>query len=312
MDNPTFAKIRDLLSQNNKIAIAVGQNSNLDTMAAVLSLVLALEKAGKQIIVASPTQPLVEVSSLVGIDKVKTDLNGNGGDLIVSFPYKEGEIEKVSYTLENGFLNIVVKAGKDGLTFSEDEIRYKRGGEAAKLLFVVGTPRLSDLGALFDTEALKDTTVINIDNSVQNQGFGDVVLVSPNFSSVSEQVATLLNSLPLEFGVDEAQNLLSGISFATNNFADPKTSTVAFEMVALLMKKGATRQALPKADFGGAYDPFFGPRPSFQQKQAQSQFPSKIEEVETEKMVEKKDEERKKEAPPDWLTPKIYKGSTLV
>ena len=217
----------------------------------------------------------------------------------------KGEIEKVSYTLEDGYLNIVVKAGEVGLTFSEQEIRYKRGISPAKILFVIGTPRLSDLGKLFDTESLKDTTVVNIDNNTQNQGFGDVVLVSPNFSSVSEQIATLLSSLPLEFGIDEAQNLLSGISSATNNFGNPKTSTVAFEMAALLMKKGAVRQVLPKGDFGGTYDPFFGPRPSAQpNKQTQQKLPaSSIEEIE---------QEKKKEAPPDWLAPKIYKGSTIV
>ena len=59
MDNPTFAKIRDLLSKNDKIAIAVGQNPTLDTMAAALSLALSLEKMGKQVVIASPTSPLV-------------------------------------------------------------------------------------------------------------------------------------------------------------------------------------------------------------------------------------------------------------
>jgi len=51
-------------------------------------------------------------------------LGGQGGDLIVSFPYKEGEIDKVSYTLENELLNIVVKEGPLGLNFSQKDVKF--------------------------------------------------------------------------------------------------------------------------------------------------------------------------------------------
>lgn len=303
MDNPTFQKIRDLISQNNIIGIAVGQNPSLDTMAGALSLFLGLEKTGKTATIALASEPLVEISNLVGINKVKTNLDGTEGDLIVSFPYKEGEIEKVSYTLEDGFLNIVVKAGQAGLNFQQDQIKYKRGGGFPKLLFIIGTPRLSDLGKLFNAEGLKDTTVVNIDNKSDNQGFGDVVLVSPQFSSVSEQITSLMSALPLDIDIDVAQNLLSGIAFATENFQSPKATSVAFEMAALLMKKGAQRkeqQIKQLTDF----DSFFAPKSDIQaQKKPLGASLGAIEEVEREK---------KKEAPPDWLTPKIYKGSTIL
>src|SRR3989344_7150702 len=150
MDNNTTGRLRDLLSKNDKIGILVGSNSTIDQMGSALALFLAFSKTKPGVTIASPTEPIVELSSLVGIDRVKTNMGSEGGDLIVSFPYKEGEIEKVSYTLEDGFLNIVVKAGEVGLTFSEQEIRYKRGISPAKILFVIGTPRLSDLGKLFD------------------------------------------------------------------------------------------------------------------------------------------------------------------
>ena len=67
----------------------------------------------------------MEVSSLVGIDKVKKSFNGGAnGDLTVTFPYKEGEIEKISYTLEEGKLNILVKAGENGLSFNEKDVEF--------------------------------------------------------------------------------------------------------------------------------------------------------------------------------------------
>lgn len=338
MNDTNLQTIKDLILKNENIGIAVGKNPNLDEMAAALALYLALKQSNKNIVIACPTQPIVEISSLVGIDKVQTNLGSGGGDLVVSFPYKEGEIDKVSYTLENGYLNIIVKAGENGLSFSEKEISYQRGGNLPTLLFIVGTPTLSSLGSLFDPEALRNTTVVNIDNKQDNQGFGDVVIVSPKFSSVSEQITNLLNFLGFNIDIDTAQNLLSGITFATNNFQDAKTSLAAFEMAAILMKKGAIRSKIPqtqafsttkslpqeeygfrptkplskpqqpRTSFKNPPPPSFPkPQPSYnppQSNMTQSSGGSPFA-----KQDQPKDDE---EAPLDWLTPKIYKGSTNI
>jgi hypothetical protein len=206
---------------------------------------------GKTASVLSATEPLVEISNLVGIDKVKTRFEADGADLVVSFPYKEGEIEKVSYTIDNGYLNIVVKAGDQGLTFQQGDVKYNHssggGGGQLDAIFAVGVARLSDLQGMFAMDTLKDVTIVNIDNNQENQGFGDVVLVSPRFSSVSEQVTQLLADLNTEPDVDVAQNLLDGISFATDNFQSPQTSYLAFEMSGILMRQGAVRSRLQPA-----------------------------------------------------------------
>src|SRR3989344_6899745 len=158
---------------------------------------------------------LGQIKDFIGIDKVKSGFEGGAGDMVVSFPYREGEIEKISYTLEDGFLNIVVKAGENGLSFSENDVIFKRSQGYPGLLFVVGTPRLSDLDRIFDPQALKDTVVINIDNKGDNQGFGDIVMVSPSFSSVSEKISDLMLSLNFSIDPDIAQNLFMGIEDAT-------------------------------------------------------------------------------------------------
>lgn len=298
MDNRVYSQIKDILDTNDKINIAVGKNPSFDDMAAALSLYLSLTDMGKTVAVASPKEPLVEHSSLVGIDKVKSGFGTDTGDLIVSFPYREGEIEKISYTLEDGLLNIIVKSAQEGLSFSEKDVLFKRSGGSSAPLFVIGTARLSDLGNLFDTQALKDTTIINLDNRADNQGFGDIVLVSQAYSSVSEQVASLIASLNLTLDIDTAQNLLLGIEDATKNFQDIRTSPTAFEMAALLINKGALRKStgIPKKE-----DMIIEKTSSF--------FPQRLQRQEQ----KPKTEDRKSKNPPqDWLTPKIYKGSTNI
>ncbi len=246
MDNALIQKIKEELSKNDNIAITLGKNPSMDEMAASLSLYLLLKEANKNVTIACPTQPIVELSNLVGIDKVSNKLEGpDGGDLVVSFPYVEGEIEKVSYTLENGFLNIIVKAAGKELTFDEKDVKYTKGGGAAfSLLFVIGTPILSDLGDIISSDKIRDTKIINIDNKQENQGYGDIVAVSPDFSSVSELVADIVLSLGLRIDQDVAQNLMSGIIYATKNFQDDSTSPLAFEIASVLMRNGARRESV--------------------------------------------------------------------
>ncbi|MBI4079078.1 MAG: hypothetical protein HY429_02155 [Candidatus Levybacteria bacterium] len=374
MESTAIQQIEDILAKHDRIGIAVSKNPSLDTMAAALSLALYLRVVNKQVVVACPTEPIVEISNLVGINTVKTQLSGEGGDLTVSFPYKDGEIDKVSYTLEDGLLNIIVKAGRLGLSFDQNQVRFKQSGSLPTALFVVGTPRVSDLGHLFVPQDLQQTTIINIDNKADNQGFGDVIIVSHHYSSVSEQIADLLVALQANIDVDIAQNLLLGITQATRNFQASKTSATAFEMAGMLMRKGAVREAPRTLEqpsrrtspsqrsqqyFGqaGQTAPRFtgqqdgGFTPQRQQQQQRQHRPSQgfdeqpIEATERKEVTfargtgaqpqqqaqnqsrptgqglayqarpfgQPKDQKGEdEEAPPDWLTPKVYKGSSLA
>lgn len=247
MDNATFQRIKDLILNHQDIGVVVGQNPSLDEMAAGLGMYLSLKLMAKNASIACPSDPIVALSSLVGINQVQKSLSagGEGGDLTVTFPYQEGEIEKVSYTLDNGKLNIVVKAGEKGLSFSQSDVQFIRSGsgKAPSLVFFVGVPRLSDVASVVQPVP-GQTMVVNIDNKAENEKYGDVVVVDPKWSSVSEQIADFVTLLEpqIELDVDTAQNLLSGIDFATSDFTSPRTSYLAFEVAGILMKKGATRQ----------------------------------------------------------------------
>ena len=250
MDNQTFQRIKDLITQHQAIGVVMRGNATLDETAGALGMYLVLANMGKAAAIASPTDPVVGVSNLVGVQKITKSLaggvGGKGGNLTVSFPYKDGEIEKVSYTQENGFLNIQVMAGPNGLGFQQSDVKFVQAGAAGAmptLLFAIGVPSLSEISSVVSQADLQNMTVVNIDNKPNNEKYGDVVVVSPRFSSVSEQVADFLTLLEpqIELDKDTSQNLFDGISFATKDYTAPNTSYLAFEMAGILMKKGATR-----------------------------------------------------------------------
>ena len=311
--NGNFDTVKQAIEKPGSLAIVVSARPNMDQMGGALALYLGLKDLGKDVSIISSQDPLVEVSNLVGVDKVRKSFeSGQSGDLTVSFPYQEGEIEKISYTLENGFLNIVVKASAQGLTFNEKDILFKRTGSATPLvLFAVGVQKLSDLTPMFNLDSLKDTVIVNIDNSPDNQGFGEVSFVNPNASSVSEEVANLMLGLDLRIDIDGSQNILSGISFGTQNFSNPRTSALAFEMAAIMMRRGAKRaQKKDRPDRHNNSSPI----QSFPNAPTQNQLSRLQQELKNRGNIQRENQRENNDTTPsgDWMEPKVFKGSTNV
>ena len=375
MDEQLLQNLKSTIEKSEKIVVLVGKNPTVDQMAAALSLSLILRSLQKSPQVITGSEPTVAVGSLVGIDQVQTQPASNEGDLIVSFPYKDGEIENVSYTMDDNFLNIVVKAGEIGLSFDEQSVKFTRGTGVIQLLVTIGVSYNDDMYASIAADSLTDATIVNIDNNDSNERYGDINLVSGRFSSLSEQIADLILTLGYEESIDQdtAQNLLSGIIDGTNNFQNDNTSFLAFEMAAELMKKGATREQA-RAQYSEAREDFMSlmqqPKPQSQptqqkpqqqnqagQNQQRNQQPKQqnqnqnrpqqqprqqnnqsgqqnqpkpqrdpfadlafplptVTDIAEEPRVqqENRPQEDKGQTPPpaDWLTPKVYKGSSNV
>ena len=364
MDNQTFQKIKDLINQHQQAGVLVGPNPSLDQMAAGLGMYLVLKKMGKDAAIACPTDPVVGISSLVGIDKVQKSFNATGtGDLTVSFPYKEGEIEKVSYTLDSGKLNIQVKAGPQGLNFQQNDVEFKRAAAGApSLVFMIGIPNPQSVSSVFDINSNPTVSVVNIDNTDANIKYGTALNVNSRFSSVSEQVADFVTLLEpqIELDVDTCQNLLTGILYATRDFTTANASYLAFEMAGILMKKGAKRmmpatsqpntvqnpsaffppqqpaqqpvqpmplqqpvmqqpvpQSMPVQEFVPQSQQFVAPQPMMQQPMQQAPVQSQMPQQEFNSMQQQPQQmpqaqPQPQETPADWLTPKVYKGSTVL
>lgn len=233
--------LQGLLQDNNEVGIIVGSHQTVDTMAAALALQLSLSQTGKQAQVVSLKDPIVELSNLVGIDKVKRVFAGNTTKLVVSLPYKKGEVEKVLFTEAPSTINFHLTAAPDkSITpFDLKDVRLNWEGGAPNFIIAVGIATIDELSQVVDTNTAK---IVNIDNYPQNTRFGDVVLVDESFSSLSEIAGKIIKELNLPQDRDTAQNLLDGVLHATRNFTKPNTSPYAFETASTAMYQGAQRR----------------------------------------------------------------------
>ncbi len=232
-------QIKDFLDSAESVGIIAGENQNIDIMAGALGLYLTLSSGGRNVQIVSVKEPTVELSSLVGIDRVSKTFSGKTSALTISVPYREGEIEKVSYNIEDDRLNVNLFAEGAGITFSEDQIQYIRKGSTPSLVILIGVSNQAELRGLVD---LKSVKTIVIDKNPMNALDGDVLVLDPSFSSFSEIITGLIMELTLPYDLDAFQNLMSGITHATRNFTSQNTSPLAFEGAGFLLQNGARRE----------------------------------------------------------------------
>lgn len=334
MKNSIFSEqlslLQSLMSEAGSLGIVVSENHNLDKMAAGLSLYLALKAAGKDIQIISKKDPIVEISNLVGINKVKKTFDGKAKTLVVSLPYRQGEIEKVSYNIEGDRININLFAPKDqGINFSEKDVEYIKTGAAPTTVITIGVKNIQEIQGLLGDQ--KSAHIIAIDTAASNSGFAQVSFADNNFSSCSEIVAMILEELRLPIDMDTAQNIMDGLTSATSNFTAPTASSYAFDAAGFALKNGARRRGGQRQNQQqrGQQNPQQMRQPHniqrFQPQRAQvveevqpldameelhqpepmPQPVMKEEVAATEEPIENKEED----VPSDWFVPKVFKTS---
>ncbi len=335
-------ELQTLIEKAREVLITLPKAPNLDKTATALSLFLALSSKGKQVKVVCPDQMTVEFNQLVGVDKISNSINGgNGRNLIIAFPYQEGSIEKVSYNIENNTFNLIIEPREGYPIISPNDIRYSFSGGNIDLIIAVGVTALNNLDTLYQNnqEFFANKPIINIDSQNQNQRFGKLNIIDPSVSSISELATYLLSQLNLPIDPDIATNLLTGITSASQNFTSKETSITTFEAAIVCMRHGARKNTLNAQSFQPAsfyqsqpphtqkptYPSYYPPStmtsPSFskspsgtktyQGKPKQPITPSPQEPTQS-PTSPSFNKQQTTEAPPDWLKPKIYKGSTLL
>lgn len=301
-------KVKEGLKGAEQILVAINKTPSLDSVASSLALYLGLKKLGKKASVFCEDKIKVEFGNLIAVDRITDKLGGR--NFVISLDYKEGSINKVSYNIEGDRFNLVIESRPGVPQLTPENVHYSYSDAAADLIFVVDAPTLSDLGRIYEEkrEIFLQEKIVNIDHSEQNENFGRINLVVPQAASTSEIVTLLLRNLDIKIDQDIATNLLAGVTFGSNNFSSPKTNATTFEAAALCLRAGGKRVSFPQP-VPKKKPPVFIKEEKKKEEKRPSFAASSAKPLVT---PGKASEGKEEKAPPDWLKPKIYKGSTLL
>ncbi len=329
-----LVELKNLLPTAKNILIALPVNANIDQLAAGLSLFLTLQALGKEVSVVCESEIKVGQAHLFGIDHVQKNLPSTGGgnltltlEGVAASDKTVPALEKLDWYAENNNLNLVfhVTAGQ---TFQPVRIVPKYQGSGFNLIFVVGAVNLNALGNTYlqNQQAFSGTHVINIDNQAANTSFGQTNILDVQASSVSEVLVNLITDLGLAFDGDSASNLLAGIFEVTGNLTNQKAGADTFMTVANCLRVGGKKpidsaSGKPAYDWSALMPAQPASTPVVPQVQSVSDF-AMPPVVDSNMASSNQNQPSPEELPvgegvtsetiePEWLTPKIFKGSSL-
>ncbi len=296
-----LGELRNLLPTAKNILIALPAGADIDKLAAGLALFLTFTSQGKEVSIVCEDTLTVGQSHLFGIDHVQKNVPalGAGGNLTLTLEgvaSSSGTIpalEKLDWSAENNNLNLVFHV-IPGQIFQPSKIVPKYQGSGFNLIFVLGAANLDSLGSVYKQSAGSFTGVhvVNID-SQNNSQFGQTNVVDTNASAVSEVLTQVLIDLGINVDADTATNLLAGIFSASNNLTSDKVNADTYQIISNCLKIGGRKPGQVQVPTQPEISNFIQPNtPSPEERPMQEGVVSETIE-------------------PEWLTPKIFKGSNL-
>ena len=311
-DANTLTRLNEILQKGTNGAIILPANPSADAIAAGTALYLSLHKMGKSVNLACSSKVNF---NLTASDKIQPQLVTSGDNLVVSFPYSDGAIDKVDYNIQGSNFNLIITPRQGFPKLDPKQVKFGYTGGNFDFVIVIDAPTLNSLGTLYseNEKQFQGKDIVNIDRHLTNGFYGTVNYVNKTSSSISEMILKLLQNVGVEMDRDIATNLYAGIATATNNFTSYSVTADTFESVAALIRMGAIKKTLTKpAQTRTFQPPQQMPTPFSYQPPTNPSFggrtneqPDMMTPIED---VEKEPKGAVTSTPQDWLKPKIFRG----
>src|SRR3989338_11328166 len=166
-----IARIVKILAERQSISICLPTNPTLDSIASGTALYLALLQMGKNASIACGGDGDIDRQSrIAGIDKIQTSLVSDGDNLVVSFPYTEGSVDKVTYNIEDEKFSLVVQPREGFAKLDPKKVSYSYTGGKQEAIITIYPPTLNALAGLYTSnkEQFTGVDIINIDRHFTN------------------------------------------------------------------------------------------------------------------------------------------------
>lgn len=299
-----------LVESATSVLILLPTKPYFDQVAAGLSLYLSL-KEKKEVTISASSPMMVGFNRIIGIDKIVTEV-GNKNLTIKFAGYDAGNIEKVSYDIENGEfrLTVVPKIGFNSPTKEQLDLSY--AGVASDLVILIGGANDTHF-PLLSSEDVIGAKIVHIGTRVMASSREVMSFAKPG-SSTSELIANLIRENGFSIDADTATNLVMGIEEGSNNFGSNEVTPETFETFAHLLRSGGVRSpktklnptnfpagSIPTQPFSIPAQPQVKPNIRQVMQQIETVSPDTEGTPEVEQDIN---------APDDWLQPKVYKGAS--
>lgn len=239
-------QVIDKLKQAEKVLVTVSKNPSVDELSAALGLTLLLDAQGKYAtaIFSGETPPAL---AFLEPEKTFDDTTDSLRDFIIAL--NKEKADHLRYKVVDDAVKIFITPYKT--TITEEDLEFSQGDYNVELVVAIGVDSQEDLDAALDNhgQILHDAAIVTVSAGDQSSTLGGIDWRDAGASSLSEMVASLVDSLRKDkkeniLTAPIATALLTGIVAQTDRFSNERTSSKAMTIAATLMAAGADQQLI--------------------------------------------------------------------
>lgn len=211
----TKGSMEQLIQRSDNIAVIPSQLGGYEAYAAALGLFFSLKEKDKKISLIYPGAIPPGFEDL--ITKAEIVIDPSLRDLIVEVDYSGSLAEKVTYSTQEDVLTL--KISPVDKNFNLNNVKASLTGAGYDLIFIIGAQTKEDLGTSYSAleEEFRTAVLVNLDNSNANSRFGDINIVDPLASNLSQLVLNFIAKTGFFITQKPARALLKGISHVSIN-----------------------------------------------------------------------------------------------
>ncbi len=200
----------ELIKKGKTIAVIPYEKISTDGLTSAFAIYIALKENGFNVDFLYKGEVSDALKEIIQ-DKVKINTTTPEKHLVISVDYLDKAIQEVNYSIEDNKLNLILKPISDH--FTPDKIEYKVIGGSYDSAIVIGCWNLEKVGMINENkDFFNKASIINIDNSPNNEKFGTVNFIGNEIDNISLLVLQTIASWNIKIPKKSAELLLKSIN----------------------------------------------------------------------------------------------------
>lgn len=201
---------KELIKKGKTIAVIPYDKISPDGLTSAFAIYIALKDNGFNVDFLYKGEVSETLKETIK-DKVKINTTTPEKHLVISVDYLDKSIEEVNYSIEDNKLNLILKPISDH--FTPDKIEYKVMGGSYDTAITIGCWNLEKVEMINENKnSFNNTSIINIDNSANNEKFGTVNVIGNEIENISLLVLQTIASWNIQIPKKSAELLLKSIN----------------------------------------------------------------------------------------------------
>lgn len=233
-------KLKQIIKESQNISILPSPDFRKDSFPASLGLFYSLKKLGKNVNLLAEDYPR-KYDFLVKKEKFCP----SKADFLISIKEARTKLAHLFYEKTTTGLNLFLKT--NGGELKQEDISLEPLDSGGPLI-TVGVADFKTTEKFLKEEP---SSLINIDNQLENENYGRINLVTADSPTLSEIAFDFLESIDRQlFDANASNALLYGIVHGTSSFQNLKTNSQTFQKVSFLIERGANLKEITSHLYG--------------------------------------------------------------